>query len=349
MTERLERDRPRLAVTLGARRPLGRVTSLRPAGDAHGGGRRVTKLRFESGLTLIYKPHPVGLEVIWGRAVGWLAARSGLGPFRTPAILARTGYGWIEYLRPRRPASPAGEERLARRAGALLALLDILEVRDVHRDNLIAVGEQPVLVDAETLAHPRFAPFERVPSLALSGFVPSPDRADDRSGLGGLLPDPAPHLGALIDGYRLGFGAIARHRTELLGPRGALRGLAGQPTRVILRPTESYSSGMKRGLEWPGPDAPPLPLPTRCRGAIVAAERRALARGDVPLFQAIASKTDLLSDGRVIVPGCFRRSALSWIADRLERLSPLEEAANLEVLQGTAAVAALARLALGPR
>ena len=48
--------------------------------------------------------------------------------------------------------------RFYHRQGALLALLYVLDGTDMHYENLIAVGEQPVLVDVETLFHPSHAP-----------------------------------------------------------------------------------------------------------------------------------------------------------------------------------------------
>src|SRR5262249_13080807 len=42
-----------------------------------------------------------------------------------------------------------------RRQGAYLALLYALEATDFHNENLIAAGEHPVLIDLESLFHPR--------------------------------------------------------------------------------------------------------------------------------------------------------------------------------------------------
>ena len=37
----------------------------------------------------------------------------------------------------------------------LLAVLHALGATDVHRENLVAAGDRPVLVDAETVMHPQ--------------------------------------------------------------------------------------------------------------------------------------------------------------------------------------------------
>src|SRR6185312_10755503 len=41
------------------------------------------------------------------------------------------------------------------RQGAYLTLLHVLEATDLHHENLIAAGEHPMLVDLETIFHPR--------------------------------------------------------------------------------------------------------------------------------------------------------------------------------------------------
>jgi type 2 lantibiotic biosynthesis protein LanM len=52
----------------------------------------------------------------------------------------------------------AGVRRFYHRQGALLALLYVLDGTDMHYENLVAVGDQPVLVDIETLFHPSHTP-----------------------------------------------------------------------------------------------------------------------------------------------------------------------------------------------
>ena len=124
-------------------------------GDPHRRGRSVTLFRFGSGLRLIYKPKPLGVEVAFQDLLEWLG-RKGFEPgFRTLRVLDRGRYGWIEFV----AAGPCADEdavrRFYRRQGGYLALLWLLDAVDVHWENLIAAGEHPVLVDLETLFEPR--------------------------------------------------------------------------------------------------------------------------------------------------------------------------------------------------
>ena len=98
--------------------------------------------------------------------------------------------------------------RFYERAGALLCVLHALRGTDCHRDNLVACGEFPVLVDAETVMQPEAAvgdgsavPREDadfVDSVVRTGLLPrwyvNPDKrlVLDISALGGTAHDQAP-------------------------------------------------------------------------------------------------------------------------------------------------------------
>jgi len=68
--------------------------------------------------------------------------------------LNRGRYGWIAYIDHFPCQSEAELERFYKRSGMLLSLFHVLNTTDVHSDNLIAAGEHPMLVDAETLITP---------------------------------------------------------------------------------------------------------------------------------------------------------------------------------------------------
>lgn len=336
-----ERDATRLGTRFGGGRAPGPIVGIRALGDPHAGQRQVSSVRFRSGLTVIHKPRPVGPELIWNRVVRWFGARADVGPFLMPAVVPRARYGWVEFLRERRPASDRQARAFHRRAGTLLALLDVLEVRDVHADNLLAVGEHPVLVDAETIAHPRFSAFRRSPSLALTGFLPGLDLRDDHAGLSAGLRYPTirpiHYQEELIAGYRDGYAVLQRHGGALLRADGPLRGLADTPIRVILRPTAWYRKALRRP-GWFRTEMAPLPIPRAGHPAVEALERDTMARGDVPVFHSLGDGTDLLSGGRIVARSCFRESGLAAVANRLGRLSSADERRGVEILTGVLAL-----------
>ncbi|MGZ0150456.1 type 2 lanthipeptide synthetase LanM family protein [Kribbella sp. WER1] len=150
---RLAEDRKALVTGLLDGRDPGALIAIEPGGDAHQGGRCTAILTFASGQRLVYKPRPLALHEHFNAFVDWLNARTALG-VRTVRLLPRDGYGWLEFVVHEPCEDLSGVRRFYHRQGALLALLYVLDGTDMHFENLIAAGDQPVLVDVETLFHP---------------------------------------------------------------------------------------------------------------------------------------------------------------------------------------------------
>lgn len=212
---RLEADLPQLEQTFGRGGALGPLTGVRTGlGDAHRGGASVAEVRFGSGIRIVYKPRPFAVEEHFHRLVH--ALNPGLRlPLREPLLLARDGYGWMEHVTAR-PCADEGELRdFYHRAGTLAALLYLTGAVDCHAQNLIAAGDQPVLVDLEALFHPelhepekelseaeRAARTDVRQSVLRSGLLPqrmweeNGNGGTDLSALGwdpsGLPPRPSP-------------------------------------------------------------------------------------------------------------------------------------------------------------
>lgn len=172
LSSRFTRDRAKIVRTIFANEDPGALISIEMGqGDAHQQGRTVAVLTFESGRRLVYRPRPLGLHVRFTEQLAWLSTRTGI-EFRTPRLLPRDGYGWIEHIGHEPCADVAGVADFYQRLGALLALLYAVDGTDMHYENLIACGDQPVLVDVETLFHPTLTPSDADPAtLALVNSV----------------------------------------------------------------------------------------------------------------------------------------------------------------------------------
>lgn len=162
--------------------PLARVAG--EAGDTHRGGRSVSVLLFEGGLRVVYKPRPLSVDVHFAELLGWLNANGAHPPLRAPRVLDRGDYGWAEFIPARACATGEEVERFYRRQGEMLALLYALEATDFHLENLIASGETPVLVDLESLFHPRLKAGE----AGRHGLAPATDSLAHSVMRVGLLP-----------------------------------------------------------------------------------------------------------------------------------------------------------------
>ncbi|WP_157665388.1 type 2 lanthipeptide synthetase LanM family protein [Cyanobium sp. NIES-981] len=126
-------------------------------GDPHRGGRSVTSIRFSDPPEhpgVIHKPRSLGLEEAYNALVDELNSRSRLPPLKTAKAVCRGDHGYMETI----VQSPCkNDDELSRfylNAGRLLAVLHLLGCTDGHHQNLIAHGDQLLLVDAETLLEP---------------------------------------------------------------------------------------------------------------------------------------------------------------------------------------------------
>lgn len=122
-------------------------------GDGHRGGRSVALLRFRDGRQLVYKPRSLAIDTHFAEMLAWANQRCGTDLW-VPAHLNRGEYGWVEFVSHTACGETAEVERFYFRMGNLLALLYILEGTDFHYENVIAVGEYPVLIDLESFFHP---------------------------------------------------------------------------------------------------------------------------------------------------------------------------------------------------
>ena len=205
---RLARDAPELAERFGADERasddegLGDVTGIDVMGDYHEGGRASLRVAFSSGVTLAYKPRDMRVTSAFHDLLSWVNEQSGanspdLPELRTLDCLAREEYGWLEWAESDECTTTEEVERFYRRAGVLIAILYALRFGDGHADNVVAAGDQPVVVDAETLAEPEVPP-ERAPhmdravkqvadeSVVGTGVVPTTDAdGGGRAGGGG--------------------------------------------------------------------------------------------------------------------------------------------------------------------
>ena len=155
--QRLTSDWSTIEQTFQADTELGQIVSIQPSlSDPHNNRRSVIAVTFSSGLKLIYKPKDLGLEAAYFQLLTWLNQQGISLPFKLLKVLNRSTYGWVEFVEYLPCQDKEEVKRYYQRAGQLLCLLYILGANDCHNENLIACGEYPVVVDLETLMHPRF-------------------------------------------------------------------------------------------------------------------------------------------------------------------------------------------------
>lgn len=148
LAARLAADRDALSALLG--RPAGALVDISVGmGDLHAGGQSVAKLEFEGGQVL-YKPRALRIDRQFDALLSQLF---GDNPqrIRVPGVIDRGNYGWAEFI-PHRYCSDETElRRFYRGLGEWLGVLRLVGGVDIHRENLIACGPVPIVIDVESL------------------------------------------------------------------------------------------------------------------------------------------------------------------------------------------------------
>lgn len=202
------------------------------AGDTHREGRAVLIAGFQSGARVVYKPKAMSVDVHFQQLLAWVNDQHVLPELRLLGVINRGHYGWVEFVAAGPCETPHQIHRFYQRQGGYLALLYALEATDLHSENLLAVGEQPILPDLESLFHPRAegAAAPQVHELgyhALNfsvlrvGMLPrliwaNADSAGmDISGMGGTGGQLSPHRIVLLEGVGTDAMHLVRQRIEL--------------------------------------------------------------------------------------------------------------------------------------
>lgn len=158
--------------------------------EPHRGGRTVTRVDFADGRPLVYKPRPLTGEVLLEEALRSLGESTGI-ELRAMRVVARGDHGWTEYIDHEDCDGRRAVDRYYTRCGVLLALFVALGSEDMNRQNVIAAGEFPVIVDAETLTTPGAVFAADALDVRSTGFVPLPAPWTDDVDMSALgRPDP---------------------------------------------------------------------------------------------------------------------------------------------------------------
>lgn len=192
LLRRVWADRQALAARFSLS-PEQRLTAVSQGlSDPHRGGRTVAILHFTAASTvsIVYKPKDMGVDAAYQEALSDLNAHSDLPPLRTLKVLAREGYGYMEFVPHHLCESPEELRRFYGNAGRLLAVLHSLGCTDCHHENLIASGDQLLLIDTETLLEPDVPDHTGAASTGTAPVVPTQLQRRLQSSVlrSGLLP-----------------------------------------------------------------------------------------------------------------------------------------------------------------
>jgi hypothetical protein len=149
------------AVLLTRQRPLASVVLHEFAGDSgdtHDGGRAVSILTLDHEHRWVYKPRELAIAGHFHALLDLLNTR-GLSPaLPVRTLVLRSAYAWEPFVV--RATCQTREEvsRYFQRLGMLARIAEFTDASDLTTDNILAAGDRPTLIDAETLVTLRLEP-----------------------------------------------------------------------------------------------------------------------------------------------------------------------------------------------
>lgn len=273
---RLKKDEKLLSDLVGSRAGLGQLTDVRVGlSDPHDGGRTVTVLRFANGKHLVYKPRPCSGELLWQQLLTVFNEEGFESKFWIPQICSRSNYHWMEFIVGHSCPNEAAVERFYRRWGAQAAVATLFRFADLHCENWAAVGEHPVLLDAEVFGwttdgaigakvlaselEPVLAsglvPFAPATGLPYYGMAPLdiPSRFGRIPGawpiFAGKAQAPMYYSREIIAGFAAAMDLLAKNKRAFRRVQELFQNAQGSSPRVLFRSTMAYQQMLRASLE----------------------------------------------------------------------------------------------------
>lgn len=309
LLHRAATDLPALSAHFGV--SLIRLARVTPGlSDPHQGHATVVDCGFSDAagglFHVIYKPKDVTAERVFGDVCRWLGEREvDLGA--SPTVVSRAGYGWVERIAGAPAADPGQVDRYFRRCGMLSVVLFALGGTDCTAENLVAAGDRPVIIDAETILAPTLqspagaaeAPESILDALLLPRWLRIGERAVDLSAMGTADPLRQPRvvrmrwIDAGTSDARLEPVAVPglRRRSDLVDHSGAVQLARDHTAAVLAGFDQAWAALAEHAGSLTGDEGPLRPL----AAAPVRVLVRMTGRYERLLRQALAP--ELLTDG----------------------------------------------------
>lgn len=219
--ERLAQDHDLIVKTLCEGKEFSHILKIKGGiSDSHKKGNSVLIVSLDNGYKIVYKPHSLECEEKYQSFLDFVSkeCKYTMGKY---TILNCGKYGWEEYLQQADCHTEAEVKRYFYRFGVLICANYILNTNDLHVENLIAVGENPIIIDTETILG--------------NSRVDYAETARDRINL--IIQDSVLYSG-LLPCYKF---AQAGHGINM----GAINGTAGDEYPITLpRIRDNFTSNM---------------------------------------------------------------------------------------------------------
>lgn len=334
---RFAADRRALSRAFFSSRPLRKIADLRCGlSDSHNNGRTVARLQCEAG-SIIYKPRSGTGEWEWFSLLDWMNRHSFQPKLRAARVMRRGGYCWMEHVEPASCKDEAAARRFYQRIGGMIAAAYFLKTVDCHRENVIAAGECPVLVDVDALWHVSHLTKTQSPAAVLyrTGFFPNSNRRSLQSRssvlgratagkhlarIGGKPLEASSHTTEITRGFTKAWHCLLGTQARRAAFLRRLRRIRSHERRWIYLATAKYAAIRRASLQpavlrsitervallarlsWRSTGSP----------AVLQTEIDALARLDIPYF--IRTTNELMPPDKSVL----QRDLLQAIRQALE-------------------------------
>jgi lantibiotic modifying enzyme len=265
LLERIAANKQKLSHFFFGGQSLGKILDLRPGlSDSHNKGRTVIRIQFQAG-SVIYKPRRGRGEQEWYRFIAYLNAVSFRPKLKAARVLCVADFCWMQEVKFKPCKHQIAVRRFYKRLGGMVTAAYLLQAVDCHRDNIIACGEYPVLVDAETLWHVADEKTDLIDPLYGTGFLPTTFRRRSyqyrSSVLGRTSPGRhTPHVAgtplyassyenAFVSGFCQAWQCLLGTRKRRAALVRCLQRLGNQSWRWIYRSTAEYDRIIRASVQ----------------------------------------------------------------------------------------------------
>jgi len=149
-----------------------------PDQETHNGGKTPIFIHFSpesSSPDLVYKPRDMSAEVFYYEIVRYASELTNIC-LQTPNVVSKDSHGWVEYVPTEYVDKSESPDGYFEKIGILIGLSHILCINDCHFENVSHGSLSSVLIDAETIFHPRISNNKTsenlVDTVLWSGWLP---------------------------------------------------------------------------------------------------------------------------------------------------------------------------------
>lgn len=124
-------------------------------GDSHNKGKTVSIVYFNNNKKIIYKPRSLDLEKGFNKFLSYLDEidTNTSTPLYKMKVISKENYGFSEFIEPKDCNTENDVKNFYYKTGKLLGALFALNAKDIHHENIIAMSDNPIVIDLEALFH----------------------------------------------------------------------------------------------------------------------------------------------------------------------------------------------------